>query len=76
MHKNGSPIGSEILVVDDEIDIRELVSGILPTKDMRRVRLPIPMGRCRPSPIGGRILSCSMSGCREAGSMESRCSTS
>jgi two-component system nitrogen regulation response regulator NtrX len=29
MNKNGSPIGSEILVVDDEIDIRELVSGIL-----------------------------------------------
>jgi two-component system, NtrC family, nitrogen regulation response regulator NtrX len=29
MNKNGSPIGSEILVVDDEIDIRELVAGIL-----------------------------------------------
>ena len=29
MNKNGSPIGSEILVVDDEIDIRELIAGIL-----------------------------------------------
>jgi two-component system, NtrC family, nitrogen regulation response regulator NtrX len=29
MNKNGSQIGSEILVVDDEIDIRELIAGIL-----------------------------------------------
>ena len=29
MNKNGSPIGSEVLVVDDEIDIRELIAGIL-----------------------------------------------
>jgi two-component system nitrogen regulation response regulator NtrX len=29
MNKNGLPIGSEILVVDDEIDIRELIAGIL-----------------------------------------------
>ena len=28
-HKNGSPIGSEVLVVDDELDIRELIAGIL-----------------------------------------------
>jgi two-component system, NtrC family, nitrogen regulation response regulator NtrX len=29
MNKNGLPIGSEVLVVDDEIDIRELIAGIL-----------------------------------------------
>ncbi|HEY1615688.1 MAG TPA: sigma-54 dependent transcriptional regulator [Rhizomicrobium sp.] len=29
MSKNGSPIASEILVVDDEEDIRELIAGIL-----------------------------------------------
>ena len=29
MNKNGSPIAPEILVVDDEIDIRDLMTGIL-----------------------------------------------
>ena len=29
MHKNGSLVAPEILVVDDEIDIRELMAGIL-----------------------------------------------
>ena len=29
MNKNGSPVSPEILVVDDEIDIRELMAGIL-----------------------------------------------
>jgi two-component system nitrogen regulation response regulator NtrX len=29
MNKNGLPIGSEVLVVDDEADIRELIAGIL-----------------------------------------------
>ena len=29
MSKNGSPIASEILVVDDEEDIRDLIAGIL-----------------------------------------------
>ena len=29
MNKNGSQIGSEVLVVDDEADIRELIAGIL-----------------------------------------------
>ena len=29
MSKNGSQIASEILIVDDEEDIRDLISGIL-----------------------------------------------
>src|SRR5579885_2765868 len=29
MSKNGSPIASEILIVDDEEDIRDLIAGIL-----------------------------------------------
>src|SRR6202043_3769862 len=29
MRQNGSPVSSEILVVDDEADIRELMAGIL-----------------------------------------------
>ncbi len=29
MNKNGSPVPSEVLVVDDEIDIRQLMAGIL-----------------------------------------------
>ena len=38
MRQNGSLVSSEILVVDDEADIRELMAGVFPMKDMNQGR--------------------------------------
>ena len=76
MNKNGSSIASEILVVDDEIDIRELMAGILSDEGYDTRVASDSDGALPPSRSAGRISSCSTSGCREASSTASRCSTS
>lgn len=47
-------MASDILVVDDEHDIREIVSGILPTRGTRRARPMTATARWRRFPIGCR----------------------
>ena len=48
-------MASDILIVDDEADIRELVSGILEDEGFPRARRAIPTRRWRRSRRGGRI---------------------
>ena len=69
-------MSADILVVDDEADIRELVAGILRTRATARARPAPPTRRLPRSRRGGRISSSSTSGCRAAGSTGCRCSTS
>ena len=58
-------MSADILIVDDEADIRDLVAGILQDEGHRT-------RRCAPSKIENRILSFSTSGCRAAASTASR----
>ena len=69
-------MAADILVVDDEADIREIVAGILedeghvdPHRERQRQRARGDRAR------GGRACSSSTSGCRGAGSTVCRCST-
>jgi DNA-binding NtrC family response regulator len=73
MSKNGLLMAPEILIVDDEEDIRDLIAGILRDEgfdarvagDSDGALQAVRMRR-----------SCSTSGCREAASTASRCSMS
>ena len=61
-------MASDILIVDDEADIRELVAGILSDEGHgTRTARDSRQRACRRSPTGGRRWSSSTSGCRAAG---------
>ncbi len=67
-------MAADILIVDDEADIRELVAGILEDEGHRtRAGARQRRGACASSRSGGRSSSSSTSGCRAAGSTGSRC---
>ena len=61
-------MATDILIVDDEADIRELVAGILADEGTARVPRAIATMRSAESRRGGRSWSSSTSGCRAAGS--------
>ena len=63
----------DVLIVDDEKDIRDLMAGILVDEGIRPVQRRIATLRCGRSPAGARRLCCSMSGFRAAGLMVLRC---
>ena len=74
MSKNGSLIASEILIVDDEEDIRDLIAGILHDEGYdTRVAGDSRCARLTPSARAGRSSSCSTSGCRAPSWTASRC---
>ena len=62
----------EVLVVDDEADIRELVSGVLEDEGYAVRTAADSTQRSRRSRSGGRRWSCSTSGCRARGSTGSQ----
>ena len=66
-------MAAEILIVDDEADIRDLVAGILRTKTTARALRAIAMMRWRPSQHAGQIWSSSISGCKAANWTGSSC---
>ena len=68
------PMATDILIVDDEDDIRELVAGILEDEGHSHPRRrAIPTRRSPPSRRAGRIWCCSTSGCRARGSTACNC---
>ena len=68
-------MASDILIVDDEADIRELVSGILEDEGYTtRVARDSDDALARDRKRAGRAWSFSTSGCRAAGSTGCRCS--
>jgi CheY-like chemotaxis protein len=72
--RRGKPMASDILIVDDEADIRELVAGILQDEGYRRAPRATATALAR-SPTAGRIWCSSTSGCRAASSTACSCST-
>ena len=74
MSKNGSLIASEILIVDDEEDIRDLIAGILRDEGYETRVAGDSDGALPRCARAGRSWWCSTSGCRAAGSTASRCS--
>ena len=62
-------MSADILVVDDEADIRELVAGLLEDEGYRTRKA----SSADEAPRAGRIWSSSISGCRAAASMGCRC---
>ena len=68
-------MAADILIVDDEDDIRELVAGILEDEGHgTRARRAIPTRRWPRSRRDGRNSSCSTSGCRARNSTGCNCS--
>ena len=72
----GRPMSADILIVDDEADIRELVAGILEDEGHGRGRPARRTRRSRRSKRGARNSSFSTSGCRAAAWTACRCSSS
>ena len=66
MSKNGSLIASEILIVDDEEDIRDLIAGILHDEGYttRVLQGDSDSALVPPSAPAGRSWWCWTSGCR------------
>jgi DNA-binding NtrC family response regulator len=75
MSKNGSLIAPEILIVDDEEDIRDLIAGILHDEGFETRVAADSDSAIAACARAGRSLWCSTSGCRAAGSTASRCWT-
>jgi DNA-binding NtrC family response regulator len=73
MSKNGSLIASEILIVDDEEDIRELIAGILHDEGYDTRVAGDSDSAIAACARAGRSLWCWTSGCRAASSTASRC---
>ncbi len=71
---NGLIMASDILIVDDEADIRELVAGILQDEGHGTRTAATATRRSPPWWRGGPISSSSTSGCRAAGSTACNCS--
>ena len=67
-------MASDILIVDDEADIRELVAGILDDEGFStRTARDSDYARWPRSPIAGRIWCSSTSGCRAPSSTACNC---
>ena len=63
----------DVLIVDDEKDIRDLMAGILVDEGIHPVRRRTATPHCGRLPAGARRLCCSMSGFRAVGLMALRC---
>ena len=63
----------DVLIVDDEKDIRDLMAGILVDEGYSPVRRRTATPHCGRLPAGARRLCCSMSGFRAVGLMALRC---
>ena len=69
-------MASDILIIDDEADIRELVAGILQDEGFEtRTARDSDSGAQRRSRRAGRTSCSSTSGCRAASSTGCNCST-
>jgi two-component system nitrogen regulation response regulator NtrX len=63
----------DILIVDDETDIRRLIAGVLEDEGYGREKPRMGAALSKPSKRADPVLSCSMCGCRTASWTVSTC---